>query len=112
VAAKKKSTSKDSGVEIIAVNIDGEAGGAYQGLAGTFAGFADACLRKKMLPGFYQKGLLQAAELKDKHLQVVVSGRRSAAKLAEIMDVALLNLVAFPCPGGKAEYFIEVRAKK
>ncbi len=112
MAAKKKLTNKDKGVEIIAVSIDGEAGGAYQGLAGTFAGLADSCLRKKMLPGFYQKGLLGAAELKDGRLHVRLAGRRSAEKLAEILDIALLNMVAFPCTGGKAEYFIEVRSKK
>jgi hypothetical protein len=112
VAKKKNLTDKEKGVEIIALSIDDKDCGAYRGLAGTFAGFADSCLRKKMLPGFYQKGLLGAAEMKDGRLQVRISGRRSAEKIAEVMDVALLNMVAFPCTGGKAEYFIEVRSKK
>lgn len=112
MAAKKTSTKKDRGVEVIAVSIDGKDGGAYEGLAGTFAGFADSCLRKEALPGFYQKGLIKEAALQDKRLYLRLPGRRSAEKLAEIIDVALANLVAFPCSGGKAEYFIEVRSKK
>jgi hypothetical protein len=112
VAKKKILTNKEKGVEVIAVSIDDKDCGAYQGLAGTFAGFADSCLRKKMLPGFYQKGLLGAAEMMDGRLQVRISGRRSLDKITEIVNVSLLNMVAFPCTGGKAEYFIEVKSKK
>jgi hypothetical protein len=39
-----------SGLEMIAVAIDGRVCTTYAGLAGTFAGFADCCIRRKTLP--------------------------------------------------------------
>lgn len=106
------SKSNDRGVEIIAVSIDGKACGNYEGLAGTFAGFADSCLRMKTLPGFYRTGLTVEGELKGRRLQLALPGKRRPAELMEILDTALLNIVAFPSTQGEAECFIEVKSEK
>ncbi len=103
-------TANERGVEIIAVSIDGKAWGTYEGLAGTFAGFADSCLRHKTLPGFYRTDLTVEAELKGRRLHLVLPGKRTSAELMEILDTALLNIVAFPCKEGEAECFIEVKS--
>jgi len=105
-------TANERGVEIIAVNIDGNVWRTYEGLAGTFAGFADSCLRMKALPGFYRAGLIVEGELKGRSLQLVLPGKRTLAELMEILDTALLNIVAFPCTEGDADCFIEVKSKK
>jgi hypothetical protein len=104
--------SSERGVEIIAVSIDGKAWGNYEGLAGTFAGFADSCLRMKALPGFYRTGLSVEGELKGRSLLLVLPEKRTPAELMEIMDTALLNIVAFPSTQGEAECFIEVKSEK
>jgi len=104
--------SNERGVEIMAVSIDGKACGNYEGLAGTFASFADSCLRHKTLPGFYRTDLTVEAELKGRRLHLVLPGKRTPAELMEILDTALLNIVAFPCTEGKAECFIEVKTGK
>ncbi|MDD5168983.1 MAG: hypothetical protein PHN75_09205 [Syntrophales bacterium] len=98
----------ESGVEIIAVKIDGQVCRTYKGLSGTFAGFADCCLRKKVLPGSYQKDLVTTAVLRDRNLFLSLSGNRTQEELLEILDDALLNIVAFPETGSEAECFIEV----
>ena len=105
-------SNKEKGVEIIAVSIDGDAWGTYEGLAGTFAGFADSCIRMKELPGYYRTGLTAEGELKGRHLRLALPGKRTIAELMEILDTALLNIVAFPCKKGKAECFIEVKSGK
>ena len=104
-------SNKEKGVEIMAVSIDGKAWRTYEGLAGTFAGFADSCLRMKALPGFYRTGLIVEGELKGRSLQIVLPGKRTPAELMEIIDIALLNIVAFPCTEGEAECFIEVKSE-
>lgn len=106
------SKSNERGVEIIAVSIDGKAGGTYEGLAGTFAGFADSCLRMKTLPGFYRTDLTVEGELKGRRLRLALPGTRTPAELMEIIDTALLNIGAFPCTEGKADCFIEVKSVK
>ena len=98
----------ESGVEIIAVKIGGQICETYKGLSGTFAGFVDCCLRKKVLPGIHKAGLIGEAALKDRTLFLSVTGHRTQAELLEILDNALLNIVAFPYAGGTVEYFIEV----
>ncbi len=105
-------TANERGVEIIAVSIDGKAYENYEGLAGTFAGFADSCLRMKTLPGFYRTGLTVEGELKGRHLKLALPGNRTPAELMEILDTALLNIVAFPSTEGEAECFIEVKSEK
>jgi hypothetical protein len=104
--------SNERGVEIMAVSIDGKACGNYEGLAGTFAGFADSCLRMKTLPGYYRTGLTVEAELKGRSLRLVLPEKRTPAELIEIIDISLLNMVAFPCSEGEAECFIEVKSGK
>lgn len=104
--------SNERGVEIMAVSIDGKACGNYEGLAGTFAGFADSCLRMKTLPGYYRTGLTVEGELKGRSLRLVLPEKRTPAELIEIIDISLLNMVAFPCTEGKAECFIEVKSEK
>jgi hypothetical protein len=106
------SKGSEAGLEVIAVKIGGKVCGTYQGLAGTFAGFADGCLRKKALPGFHQKDLLVEAERKDKSLGLLLPGKLTPTELMEILDIALLNMVAFPDTEGEAEYFIEVKSEK
>ena len=76
-------------MEIIAVSIDGKAWRNYEGLAGTFAGFADSCLRMKTLPGYYRTGLTVEAELKGRRLRLVLPGKRTPAELMEIIDISL-----------------------
>lgn len=105
-------TANERGVEIIAVSIKGKSWRTYEGLAGTFAGFADSCLRMKTLPGFYRTDLTVEGELKERRLQLLLPGKRKPAELMEIMDTALLNIVAFPCTEGEAECFIEVKSEK
>ncbi|HAJ25781.1 MAG TPA: hypothetical protein DCG53_00785 [Syntrophus sp. (in: bacteria)] len=105
-------SNKEKGVEIIDVSIDGKVWRKYEGLAGTFACFADSCLRMKTLPGFYRTDLAVAGELKGRCLRLMLPGKRSPAVLREILDAALLNIVAFPCTVGEAECFIEVRSEK
>ena len=105
-------TAGESGVEMIAVKIDGKVRGTYQGLSGTFAGFAYNCLEKKALPGFYEEGLIRSAELQDRTLVLSVAGNHSQKKLLEMMDIALMNMVAFPHPGSKAVFVIETNSKK
>ncbi len=105
-------TSNERGVEIIAVSVDGRAWRNYEGLAGTFAGFADSCLRHKALPGYYRTGITVEAELKGRSIRLVLPGKRTPAELMEIMDIALLNIVAFPCTEEEAECFIEVKSEQ
>jgi hypothetical protein len=104
--------SNERGVEIIDIRIDGKVWRKYEGLAGTFACFADSCLRMKTLPGFYRTDLTVAGELKGRRLLLMLPGKRTPAALREILDAALLNIVAFPCTAGKAECFIEVRSEQ
>lgn len=106
------SRGKEAGVEMIAVKIGDKIYGTYQGLAGTFAGFADCCLRKKELPGFHKKDLIVEAERNDRSLRLLLKGKRTPKKLMDVMDIALANMVAFPETEGEAEWFIEVRSEK
>jgi hypothetical protein len=101
-----------SGLEIIAVKIDGEVCRTYEGLPGTFAGFAYCCLDKKVLPGFYEKGLVRDAELRDGKLFLTLSGNHSQEELIETLDISLLNMIAFPHTGSKAKFFIEAKSNK
>jgi hypothetical protein len=104
--------SNERGVEVIDVSIDGKAWRTYEGLAGTFACFADSCLRMKTLPGFYRTDLTIEGELKERRLSLALPGKHTPAELREIIDTALLNIVAFPSTQGEAECFIEVKAEK
>jgi hypothetical protein len=102
---------KDTGLEGIAVKIGDKVWGTYQGLAGTFATFADGCLRKKTLAGFHQKGLISGAAVKDKTLSLTLSGNHTRPKLIEMMDIALQNIGAYPAKGVNAAYFIGVKSE-
>jgi hypothetical protein len=102
----------DPGLEIIAVKIGREVRGSYSGLGGTFASFVYCCLDKKVMPGFHEKGLIDKAELKEGVLLLVLSGKRTATDLIEVMDVALPNIGAFPGIGAKAKYIIDIESKK
>ena len=105
-------SENDPGLEIIAVRIENEVRGTYEGLGGTFASFVYCCLDKKVLPGFHEVGFIAEAELKDGGLLLTLSGKHNALKLIEVMDIALLNIGALPKAGGKAEWFIEVKLSK
>ena len=97
------------GLEIIAVKIGKKVCGTYKGLSGTFASFIYSCLDKKVLPGFYDKGIIAEAEVKDKSILLCLSGKHVHDELMEVMDIALLNIGALPHAVGKAECFIEVK---
>ena len=101
----------DAGLEIIAVKIGREMRGSYSGLGGTFASFVYCCLDKKAIPGFYEKGLIAEAEIKEGGMLLVLSGKRSETELMEIMDIALENIGAFP-GAGKAKYIIDIKSKE
>jgi len=109
---KHKAATSESGVETIAIKIDGKVQRTYQGLSGTFAGFAYNCLEKKLLPGFFEEDLVKEAGLKDRKLVLALAGKHSQAELLEILDIALLNLVAFPHAGSEAEFSIEAKSNK
>lgn len=109
---KKKERKAATGLEIIAVQIGGKVLATYKGLGGTFASFADSCLRKQVLPGFDEKGLIAGAFMKDKSIELRLSGKRSAAKLREAMDIALLNTGAYPDSEVRAKYIINVASEK
>ena len=98
-------------LEVIAVTIGNSIRGAYKGLGGTFASFVDSCLRKEALPGFYEKGLIAEAELKDKNLSLCLSGKRPENELMEVMEIALHNIGAYQDKGGNAAFFIEVKSE-
>jgi hypothetical protein len=102
----------ETGLEVIGVKIGGKAPVTYKGLAGTFASFTDSCLRKQVLPGFHEKGLIVETIPKEKGLFLRLSGKRSEKKLKEVMDIALINAGAYPDKGGKAGYFIDVESEK
>jgi hypothetical protein len=110
--AKKKVSEEKTGLEVISVKIGSRTPVTYKGLGGTFACFADSCLRKQTLPGFHEKGLLAEAEPKDAGIVLCLSGKRNATILQEVMDIALLNTGAYPDSGGKAKYIIEVKSEK
>jgi hypothetical protein len=99
-------------MEFIEVKIGKSASGTYTGLGGTFANIVECCLRKKVLPGFHEKGHIADAKLKDKTLTLTLSGKRSGAKLTQMMDIAMLNIGAYPDTGNRADFFIDVQSEK
>jgi hypothetical protein len=106
-------TNEDaSGMEIIELKIGKNGRGTYTGLDGTFANVVECCLRKKVLPGFHEKGLIADAKLKDKTLTLVLAGKRTGAKLTEMIDIAMLNIGAYPDAGGRTDFFIDVTSEK
>lgn len=111
-AKKTDARAVESGFDVISVHIGSEDPVVYRGLGGTFASFADSCLRKRILPGFHQKGLIAEAEPKESGLVLCLSGRRSETRLREIMDIALINTGAYPSGGGEAGFSINVTSKK
>jgi len=110
--SKKKDSEEKKGLEVISVKIGSRAPATYKGLGGTFASFTDSCLRKQTLPGFHEKGLIAEAEPKEAGIALCLSGKRNAAQLREVMDIALLNTGAYPDKGGTAEFFIDVKSEK
>jgi hypothetical protein len=102
----------DAGLETIAVKTGREVRGRYSGLGGTFASFAYSCLDKKSIPGFYEKGLIAEAEIKEGGMLLVLSGKRTESELREIMDIALENIGAFPGVEAGAKYIIDVKSKE
>ncbi|MBA4397501.1 MAG: hypothetical protein C0394_08990 [Syntrophus sp. (in: bacteria)] len=110
--AKKKDSDEKKGLEVISVKIGKGITATYKGLGGTFACFTDSCLRKQTLPGFHEKGLIAGVETKDTGIALCLSGKHSAIKLREVMDIALLNTGAYPEKRGKAKYSIEVKSEK
>ena len=101
----------DAAFEGIAVKIGDKVMGTYQGLGGTFATFADCCIRKKTLAGFHEKGLLTRASVKDKTLTLTLSGNHSRPKLMEMMDIALQNVGAYPHIGVDTAFSIGVKSE-
>ena len=99
-------------MEFIEVKIEKSGAGTYTGLGGTFATIVEYCLRKKVLPGFHKKGFITYAELKDKTLTLTLSGKHTGARLKEMMEIALLNIGAYPDSGSGAVYFIDVKSEK
>lgn len=99
--------------EIIAVKIGGKVRGIYEGLGGTFASFVYCCLDKKVIPGFHEAGLIAEAELKDRVLKLILSGKHNETELMEVMDIALPNIGAFPGAeaGKKQNHIIDIRSK-
>lgn len=102
----------DLGLETIAVKIGRNVRGNYQSLAGTFASFAYSCLEKKAIPGFYEKGLIAEAKLKEKSMLLVLSGKRTESELTEIMDIAFENIGAFSGADAGVKYIIDVKSKE
>ena len=99
-------------MEMIEVRSGKNGRGTYTGLVGTFATILECCLRKKVLPGFHEKGLIADAELKDKTLTLTLSGKHTGARLTEMMEIAMLNIGAYPDKGDKASFFIGVKSEK
>ena len=110
--AKMGNGTDDIGLEVIGVKIGGMALVTYKGLAGTFASFADSCLRKQVLPGFHEKGLIAEAAPKESGLYLRLSGKRSDKKLKEVIDIAMVNAGAYSDAGGRAIVFIDVESEK
>ena len=50
--------------------------------------------------------------MKGNTLTLVLAGKRAQAKLAEIMDIALQNIGAYPDKGVDAAFFIGVKSEK
>jgi len=109
---KMEASEGETGLEVISVKIGKETPVTYKGLGGTFACFTDSCLRKQTLPGFHEKGLIAEAEPKDVGIVLCLSGKRNAAQLREVMEIALLNTGAYPDSGGKPGFFIEIKSEK
>jgi hypothetical protein len=99
-------------MEIIEVKIGKTGRATYTGLEGTFANIVECCLRKKALPGFHEKGLIADVELKGKTLTLVLSGKRTQAKLTEMMEIAMPNIGAYPEKGDNASFIIGVKSEK
>jgi hypothetical protein len=99
-------------MEMIEVKIGKSVRNVYTGLEGTFASIVECCLRKKTMPGFHEKGIIAKAELKGTCLTMVLAGKRTQGKMAEIMDIAMPNIGAYPDAGDRAAFFIDVQSEK
>ena len=99
-------------MEMIEVKSGKRAAPPIRGSSGPLQPFVECCLRKKALPGFHKKGLIADAKLKDKTLTLTLSGKHTGAKLTEMMEIALLNIGAYPDTGSKADFLIEVQSEK
>ena len=99
-------------MEMIAVKSGKNSRGTYTGLVGTFAAIVECCLRKKVLPGFHKKGLIADVTLKDKTLMLTLSGKLTGAELSEMMEIAMLNIGAYPDTGSGADFLIDVQSEK
>ncbi|HWP95680.1 MAG TPA: hypothetical protein VN426_02440 [Syntrophomonadaceae bacterium] len=86
--------------------------GIYAGLGGTFATLVDGCLRKNILPGFYENGMIKRAELKDNKLVLVLSEKKTDADLLSLLDVAIRNVGGFPSQNQAADaWMVEVNCE-
>ena len=99
-------------MEIIEVKSGKSGSRIYTGLVGTFATIVEYCLRRKVLPGFHEKGLIADAKLKDETLTLTLSGKLTGAKLTKMMEIALLNIGAYPDTGSGADFIIDVQSEK
>ena len=99
-------------MEMIEVKSGKNGRGTYTGLVGTFATVVECCLRKKVLPGFHEKGLIADAKLKEKTLTLTLSGKHTRANLTEMMEIALLNIGAYPDTGSRVDFLIDVQSEK
>ncbi|HEX7504725.1 MAG TPA: hypothetical protein VF336_05615 [Syntrophales bacterium] len=99
-------------MEMIEVKSGKNGRGTYTGLVGTFATIVECCLRKKVLPGFHKEGLIADATLKDKTLTLTLSGKQTGARLTEMMEIALLNIGAYPDNGSGADFIIDVQSEQ
>ena len=100
-------------MEVIEVKTGKSGRGIYTGLEGTFASIVECCLRKKALPGFHEKGLIADAKLKDRTLTLILSGKRTGARLKQMMEIAMPNIGAYPDKKeDNASFFIGVKSEK
>jgi hypothetical protein len=95
-------------MEIIRVVICSDKSNYYSGFKGSFDTLADSCLRKKSLPGLYQKDLIRQAAVDDRGLVLSLKTGLTDDDIAEIMDVALKNTGTFPAQEKIAEFSVFV----
>jgi hypothetical protein len=95
-------------VEIIRVRIGSEISLYYSGFKGSYATFADSCIRKKALPGLYQPGLISHAEDKGIEMSLTLKAGLKEDDVIEFMDIALKNTGTFPSADKTEEFTIFV----
>ena len=100
---------EDIDLEVITVMVGGNPIQNYEGFGGTFASLADSCIRKKVLPGVFEEGIIANVELKNNNLLLSLSGEYVDDTIIDFMDIALKNTGAFPVQKGTASFLVEVK---